>query len=335
MNPLPPALACLLVALAIAPPVQADPSCADPRGCPDLVIDDLQLAAGGPVLQAFDADDCSVNEGAAQPGLRQMLWFSTANANLGLGDFVPGDPNADPDRFEWDPCHGHWHFKAFAEYRLWTLDAFQAWDGYRTADPSAPSSQVLASHPELLDGLVTGAKRGFCLTDIAPALPNRHAAPVVPDPAPKHGGCEANQGISVGWSDIYPAGTEGQWIDVTDLAPGAYVLEAENNAEHLFGETDLSNNRAWIPVAVPPGPSNNGVVDAGAAADEALAAVEEARGLLPDVHAGAETEAGADVGGQAFYANATASTDDGGGAWAQTPVFGFGFSLGPFWEDPV
>jgi hypothetical protein len=312
--------------------VQADPlPCPDLRGCPDLVVDDLQLGAGGQVAQSFAADDCAVHEGAAKAGLRQMLWFSTANANLGLGDFFPDGPATDPDRFEWDPCHGHWHFKAFAEYRLWTPEAFQAWDGYRLADPSAPSSAVLAAHPELLDGLVTGAKRGFCLTDIAPALPNRHAAPVVPDPLPKYGGCESNQGISVGWSDIYPAGTEGQWIDVTDVAPGPYILEAENNAEHVYGETDFSNNRGWLPVAVAPGPGNNGVVDAAPAVEDAIA---QARGLLPDFQAGAEAEVAADVDGQAFSGNATASTDEGAGAWFTTPAIGFGASLNPIWEDP-
>src|SRR5688572_23223514 len=182
-----PALACLLVAIAAAPPAQADPlPCADPRGCPDLVIDDFQLAAGGQAVQMFAPDDCSVQEGAAGPGLRQLLHFTTASGNFGLGDFAPGTPSTEPDRYEWDPCHEHWHFKEYAEYRLWDVAAWQAWDSYRQADPSATTSQILAAHPELVDGFVAGAKRGFCLADSAPALPNQLAAPVVPDPLPKY-----------------------------------------------------------------------------------------------------------------------------------------------------
>lgn len=37
---------------------------------------------------------------------------------------------------------------------------------------------------------------------------------------------------------------DGQWIDVTGLAPGYYVLEAEVNAERFFEESSYENNAA-------------------------------------------------------------------------------------------
>jgi len=49
------------------------------------------------------------------------------------------------------------------------------------------------------------------------------------------------------------SGTDGQWIDVTGLQAGDYVLEIEVNAERFFQETDYSNNSASIRVTLPKG----------------------------------------------------------------------------------
>jgi hypothetical protein len=100
---------------------------------------------------------------------------------------------------------------------------------------------VLAAQPELLDHFVAGHKQGFCVIDIVPYVP---AAPR------NYGSCTSNQGISVGWADEYVWSLDGQWIDVTGLAPGGYVLEAEVNAERLFEELNYSNNAAAIPFSL-------------------------------------------------------------------------------------
>ena len=68
---------------------------------------------------------------------------------------------------------------------------------------------------------------------------------------PKYTDCNANQGISVGWADVYGFGLDGQWIDITGLAAGDYVLEAEVNPEQLFEEVDYTNNSAAISVTIP------------------------------------------------------------------------------------
>jgi hypothetical protein len=335
MNPLPPAFSCLLVVLSLAfvPPAQASDftiPCADARGCPDLVIDDVHLAAGGQTVERFAPDACAVQEGSTQAGVRQLLRFSTTTANLGLGDLVLGGPDTNPERYEWNPCHGHYHFKQAAAFRLWTPEAFAAWDALRQADPSPTADEVLAAHPELQAGLVKGEKRGICMTDSAPSGPNQHAPAVVPDPLPKYDTCATMQGLSVGWEDIYTPATDGQWIDVTGVAPGRYVLENEANAEHAFAELDYGNNRASVPVVVLPGPSNNGVADVGTPVEGAVqAATDTAGALLPEVHAAVRENATVEADGAAVSVQGDYSTDEGGFFLVTLPVFSVGAGVGP------
>jgi hypothetical protein len=262
--PLPLAAAALLLT-AVATPVGADHfgaiPCSDPRGCPDLLVDDLQLAAGAQTVEPWFEEDCAVVEGTTEAGLRQLLRFTFTSPNLGSGDLIVGAPEDHPELFEYHACHDHFHFKEYADYRLWEPEKFLEWDALRTSQPELTAEEALAAHPEISEGLVTGEKRGFCVIDIAPAGPSQRHAPVVPDADGKYFDCDANQGISVGWTDTYDPTLDGQWIDVTGVAPGAYILEAEVNAEHVYVEEDYSNNRAFTPAVVAPGLGNNGVVE--------------------------------------------------------------------------
>lgn len=257
--------AALLLMTAIATPAESHHygaiPCSDPRGCPDLLLDDLQMAVGAQTVEPWFEDDCAVVEGATEAGLRQLMRFTFTSPNLGLGDLMVGSPEDRPDLFEYHACHDHYHFKEYADYRLWEPTKHAEWEAYRTANPDVTAEEALALNPDIAEGLITGEKRGFCVIDIAPAGPNARHAPVVPDPEGKYFDCDANQGISVGWADTYDPTLDGQWIDVTDVAPGAYILEAEVNAEHVYEEMDYSNNRGFIPAVVLPGLSNNGVAD--------------------------------------------------------------------------
>jgi hypothetical protein len=127
---------------------------------------------------------------------------------------------------------------------------YQLWDKVRADNPTWTASRAFQEHPRLLDEMVGGHKQGFCLMDFAPAVPTVHGYAVPPDPLPSYT-C-AFQGISRGWADIYLWHLDGQWIDVTDVAPGPYLLEAEVNPEHRFMESDYGNNRAWVPFVVLP-----------------------------------------------------------------------------------
>lgn len=212
--------------------------CSDPRGCPDLISDGSTMA---PKTQTktFKANDCNVIEGSTEAGTRKVLRFTFTTPNLGPGDLIVGDPTQHPEWFEWGDCHGHYHFKLYAEYRLWTPSSFATWDALRKASPEKTGDQILAENPTLK--YTTSKKQGFCVIDVWPYMP----APGVP----KYVLCEF-QGISVGWADEYYDGLDGQFVDVTDVPPGTYVLEEEVNAHRLYQETNYNNNRAWVQVTL-------------------------------------------------------------------------------------
>jgi hypothetical protein len=54
------------------------------------------------------------------------------------------------------------------------------------------------------------------------------------------------EGISPGFGDDYVPEKEGQSIDVTDLAPGSYVLVHHANPDHALRERSYANNAASV-----------------------------------------------------------------------------------------
>ncbi|HEX2221119.1 MAG TPA: cell wall-binding repeat-containing protein [Candidatus Limnocylindria bacterium] len=58
-------------------------------------------------------------------------------------------------------------------------------------------------------------------------------------------------GISVGWADSYPWNFVGQWIDVTGVPAGEYIIHAEVDPNRHFAESAEGNNCAWTRVSIP------------------------------------------------------------------------------------
>lgn len=204
--------------------------------CPDLTVDGSRFGAFVQT-RSFTANSCSVQEGTTQPGLRTLLRFTFTTPNSGLADLVVGRPQDHPETFEWGPCHGHWHFKNYADYRLWTPGQFATYTALRAANPGVQHHEIIEDHPELQP--IRGDKRGFCVIDLI-----NYGGLV-----PRWQSCGL-QGISVGWADEYWWGLDGQWIDITGVPRGEYVLEAEVNAEHVYAEMSYDNNRAWRTVTI-------------------------------------------------------------------------------------
>lgn len=240
-------LAGLLALLAAAPLVPAAPdvpcSGSDVLGdaCADLVVDALDASNIQPTEESFGPAHCAVAEGLVDSGDRKLLRFPLATANVGRGPVVLGVPSQHPAWFTDSACHGHAHFDDFAAYRLWAPDAYPAWAHARAAEPERPASEVLAEHPELAAFQASGRKQGFCLLD------GERITPLSPAPAfPTCG----YQGISPGWKDRYDTWLDGQWVDVTGLPMGYYVLEWEANPERRIAESDFGNNAAsqlvWV-----------------------------------------------------------------------------------------
>jgi hypothetical protein len=75
-----------------------------------------------------------------------------------------------------------------------------------------------------LSGASVGAghKQGFCIEDVY----DPNGADVRGQPG--RYGCDF-MGISAGYGDVYRIDIPGQWVDVTGIPPGEYVLEVEVN----------------------------------------------------------------------------------------------------------
>ncbi len=192
-----------------------------PLGCdaPDLVIDPAWIT---PVLTDILVHEgtCELYEGCVGAlGWRTILRFSLATNNIGSRDLVLGVAANEPDVFHYSACHDHFHFDGFADYAL--LDG----------------AGVVAS----------GFKPGFCLLD--------SYSWAWPSEGPTYD-C-ANQGIGVGYGDIYEDVLPCQWIDVTDVPPGDYTLRAALNqpapdaAVPVLVERDYANNVVEVAVTLP------------------------------------------------------------------------------------
>lgn len=191
-----------------------------PSGASNLSLDVDQLRASMRFERVrFGRGDCAVTEGCAVAGRRRLLRFDTVVKNHGPDDFdlesitgpVPEDFVSN-EWYEWGSCHGHHHLRGFTTYQL--LDA--------------SGTQV-----------VTGRKQAFCLLDSARFegdLPGKFT-------------CD-HQGITVGWQDDYPAYLDCQWLDVTDVKPGRYVLRIVIDAAEIVPGNDPTDDVAEIPVRI-------------------------------------------------------------------------------------
>jgi hypothetical protein len=119
-------------------------------------------------------------------------------------------------RFVVSADHRHWHFLLFDRYELRTLDG------------------------ELL---VRDRKTGFCLGD-------RYRAREGAGDAVWTGRCGIDkpgllvirEGITPGFGDNYHPNLEGQYLDVTGLSAGRYLLVHRVNETRALVESDYSNN---------------------------------------------------------------------------------------------
>lgn len=173
--------------------------------------------------QTFGENSCELEEMCITgPGKRRLLQFEGRIENAGTGDLNPGAEHDNP-LFEHSECHGHYHFLDFTDYKLLKPDGSVASQGH---------------------------KQSFCLVDMEPvdeySGPSYGYPPTRPEPGDT--GCSY---LSAGWADIYGVGTPCQWIDVTDVAPGDYVVQVTVNPAGKIAESNVDNNVIQVPVNIP------------------------------------------------------------------------------------
>jgi hypothetical protein len=209
--------------LGDTPPAAPGDPLTGPLGCdaPDLRVLDWNLDVYTQLIWVAP-DACSIYEGCIDgDGWRTVLRFDTKTVNVGARDLVLGVPANHPDLYTYSPCHEHHHFDNYASYYL--LD----------------QQEVVAA----------GHKQAFCLVDW-----ESWAWPELGEQDQVYN-C-FNQGLSLGWSDTYAAQLDCQWIDVTDVPPGAYTLRMEVNlpppgkAHSTLVERRYDNNVLEIPVVL-------------------------------------------------------------------------------------
>ena len=170
--------------------------------------------------ETFGEDSCELSEMCVNgSGRRRLLQFEGRIENWGPGDLNPG-PEADNPLYEFSECHGHYHFLDFTDYRLLNEDGSVA---------------------------AFGHKQSFCLIDMAQVEGAMVVAPHGTRPPPGETGCSY---LSAGWADIYGVGTPCQWVDITDVAPGDYVLELTVNPANVVLETNTDNNVVRVEVQI-------------------------------------------------------------------------------------
>lgn len=190
-------------------------------GKPDLTVDPQRFTSQMEIIDRFfDEGGCAFQEGAVGgTGYRRILRFDTVVINGGDGDLVVGD-RSDPanpyhDFFFFALCHGHYHIRDFSVYEL-----------------LMPDGVTLAA---------TAQKGGFCFEDSF-----------------KYGGGKSNgydcgfQGITSGWGDWYYKQLTGQWIDITGVLEGDYIVRVTINKAGIFDEganryTDVVQTPIHIP----------------------------------------------------------------------------------------
>src|ERR1041385_7237301 len=192
----------------------------DNGGKPDLVLDPQRFVSQMEIVdRLFTEEGCAFQEGVVGgTGYRRILRFDAVVMNSGDGDLVVGD-RSDPNNpyaqwFVFAPCHGHYHIRDFSVYELLNVD--------RTV-------------------VVAGHKQGFCFEDSF-----------------KYDGGKSNgyncgfQGITSGWGDWYYKQLTGQWIDITGVPEGSYIVRVTINEAEIFAEGEhRSPNVIGVPLRVP------------------------------------------------------------------------------------
>lgn len=188
----------------------------------------------------FPKDSCAVRERCvAGQGWRKLLLFDGMVLNTGGAALEVGntEPNSDLltkyNLYEHSDCHNHNHMRYFSDYAI--------------GDKKNASFE---------------RKQGYCVIDDFRWSNNEYTPLNTP-----YDDCNALQGISRGWADLYSAGIDCQWLDITDLPRAAQepqeleftvnsksllcegTVESDQSGRALFEPTDLytleGNKRIW------------------------------------------------------------------------------------------
>lgn len=185
--------------------------------CPQLDLMIVQSAIQNSLyMDQVNSQNCYINEGCLNGyGLRDVLRFTTHIKNIGTADYYIGNPATSPvGQFTFDNCHNHWHYSGYAQYLLYDMNG---------------------------NALPIGFKNGFCVLDLECS-----------GGGTAQYGC-SNMGISHGCGDIYSAALDCQWIDISDVDTGKYMLVVKVNWDQspdALGQQEATYDNNWAQVCI-------------------------------------------------------------------------------------
>ena len=183
-------------------------------------------------------------------GVKRLL-FDTAFANLGEGDlhiysieeedrfiatqilmsFSGSEYHVGVGAFQFKDEHDHWHLANFANYELWSVGD----NGIR--------EELIAST----------VKVSFCIWDYGEYSEGNFDLPnddLITNER-QYPRCEhEEQGLSIGWFDLYDPFTGGQTIDILDVPDGVYILRTLINVNEEIFELDYENNESSLYIEI-------------------------------------------------------------------------------------
>ena len=225
---------------------------------PNLVaLPTAAVYVGGPASYATAGRGvvvgCQPSEVAGDtPAPRRCLRFETHAANAGTGPLelhnradeaattrrvVQRVYNSDgtyrdstAGTYVFHAAHAHFHYDAFAVASLWRADS-----RWRRLD-RAPVRE--------------GRKAGFCLQDVyafraagEPAY--RESTSCYPTTVTPDRGLAQVSGVSPGWVDVYDMSLPHQYIEVSGVPDGPYLLRIELDPDHRLRERTTKDNAVW------------------------------------------------------------------------------------------
>jgi hypothetical protein len=205
-----------------------------------------------------------------EDGAHTCLRFDQVFANVGQGDMevrfaIPNTSSATTykafqrvywsdrrDHFEdrevgsvvFHPTHEHYHLTSLGLSRLWSVDE----SGGRAG--RAPIAQTSRKDDLRVRFVRSGQKVSFCMVDTEidrwgqkGVGPRKWRAPDCLLPVSKD---EANnyfaQGVTKGWRDVYEWYLPHQYIEVTGVPDGIFILETMADPENQIEEENKANN---------------------------------------------------------------------------------------------
>ena len=237
------AAAALVTVFLAAGPAQAENPCAGPEAarllCPNLRI--------GPPSDLYLED----------AGGRRLLRASSDVRSRGRGPIeLRGRRNGRRTMRTTQRIYraggGHLEVRSRATLRFTDVGSYFGGSYWKVHELAHFELRRASRSGPLGDVVRVGPKLNYCLRDLERTRPGRRS------PDDRHyPGCNQNPyrsrvtlGTSVGWSDIYPADYDKQWIDVTGLR-GCFAFVVTVDPRHLLYESDEDDNTSQRLVRLP------------------------------------------------------------------------------------